>query len=98
MAAIYTCPHCGEEVDTDPDPGGGAEQDYIEDCPVCCRANRIVASLGEDDGDYAVQAFAEILRTPPWHLRNAHEHLFESHLTWTGRALGRNHRVRGLLA
>jgi hypothetical protein len=60
MAAIYTCPHCGEEVDTDPDPGGGAEQDYIEDCPVCCRANRIVASLGEDDGDYAVQAFAEI--------------------------------------
>lgn len=60
MASFYTCPHCGEAVDTDPDPGGGLSQDYIEDCPVCCRPNRITASYSEDDDAYLVQAFAEI--------------------------------------
>jgi hypothetical protein len=55
----YTCPHCAEEVDTDPDPGGGMEQEYIEDCPVCCRANRIIATFSPDDDEYTVQAFSE---------------------------------------
>ena len=57
--ALYTCPHCGEEVDTDPDRGGGIEQEYIEDCPICCRANRIVAHFVPDEDDYVVDAFAE---------------------------------------
>ena len=59
MSSFYTCPHCGEEVDTDPDPGGGLVQEYIEDCAVCCRPNRIVASYRPDDDEYEVQAFAE---------------------------------------
>src|SRR5437016_236743 len=29
---FYLCPHCGEEVCTSPDPGGGTEQEYLEDC------------------------------------------------------------------
>jgi hypothetical protein len=57
--AFYTCPHCGEEVDTDPDGGGGDEQEYIEDCPVCCRPNRIVATFSADEDGFLVQAFAE---------------------------------------
>ena len=57
--AFYTCPHCGEEVDTDPDPGGGNEQEYIEDCAVCCRPNRIVATFVPEDDAYVVEAFAE---------------------------------------
>ena len=57
--ALYHCPHCGEEVDTDPDPGGGDEQEYIEDCPVCCRPNRIVAVFRPDDDAYAVEAFPD---------------------------------------
>ena len=57
--AFYTCPHCGEEVDTDPDPGGGEEQEYIEDCAVCCRPNRIVARFVPEDDGYVVEAFAE---------------------------------------
>jgi hypothetical protein len=57
--AFYTCPHCGEQVDTDPDPGGGFRQEYIEDCAVCCRPNRIVATFSGEDGTYGVEAFGE---------------------------------------
>jgi hypothetical protein len=32
-----TCPHCGESVSIALDPGSGASQEYVEDCPVCCR-------------------------------------------------------------
>ena len=31
------CPYCGERATVAVDPGGGGEQDYVEDCPVCCR-------------------------------------------------------------
>lgn len=57
--ATYVCPHCGEQVDTEPDAGGGLSQEYIEDCAVCCRPNRIVATFSPDDDAYVVQAFAE---------------------------------------
>ena len=32
-----TCPYCGEEVEITLDASGGAHQEYVEDCPVCCR-------------------------------------------------------------
>jgi hypothetical protein len=32
----FTCPYCGESVDTLVDTSL-PEQRYIEDCPVCCR-------------------------------------------------------------
>ena len=57
--SFYLCPHCGEEVDTDPDPGGGTAQEYIEDCPVCCRPNRIFATYLPDEDAYVVQSSAE---------------------------------------
>lgn len=57
---FYLCPHCGESVDTVPDPGGGSEQDYVEDCPVCCRANRIFARYSADDDGYVISATGEI--------------------------------------
>jgi hypothetical protein len=60
MASYYTCPHCGEEVDTDPDPGGGLSQEYIEDCPVCCRPNRIAASYSEEEDAYLVMASGDV--------------------------------------
>jgi hypothetical protein len=59
VASDYHCPHCGEVVDTWPDPGGGEEQDYVEDCPVCCRPNRIHARFDADEDAYAVSAEAE---------------------------------------
>jgi len=59
VAAFYVCPHCGEQVDTDPDLGGGLTQEYLEDCPVCCRPNRLSASFSEELDDYVVYAVAE---------------------------------------
>jgi len=35
--ADVSCPYCGERVEVILDPGGGAEQEYVEDCEVCCR-------------------------------------------------------------
>lgn len=35
-SATVTCPHCGEEVEITLDPSGGDQQEYIEDCEVCC--------------------------------------------------------------
>lgn len=31
------CPYCGEWCEITLDPGSGATQSYVEDCPVCCR-------------------------------------------------------------
>jgi hypothetical protein len=57
---LYICPHCGEEVDTSPDPGGGLEQQYVEDCPVCCRPNLIFASYSPEDDGFHITASAEV--------------------------------------
>lgn len=35
------CPYCGEPCELGLDPGGGAHQEYVEDCPVCCRPWRV---------------------------------------------------------
>ena len=32
----YQCPYCGEQVEALLDLSAG-DQQYIEDCPVCCR-------------------------------------------------------------
>jgi cysteine-rich CPXCG protein len=55
----YSCPHCGEEVDTAPDPGGGESMEYVEDCPVCCRPNVLVASYDPQTDEYTVDARRE---------------------------------------
>lgn len=31
------CPYCGEVNELLLDPGSGVRQEYVEDCPVCCR-------------------------------------------------------------
>jgi hypothetical protein len=58
--ASFACPHCGELIDTFPDPGGGEHQEYIEDCSVCCRPMLIVATLDEDTGEFAAAASPEV--------------------------------------
>ena len=54
--AEVTCPYCGEDATISVDPGGGEEQDYVEDCPVCCRP--WVVHLRWDDSG-AVDAWLE---------------------------------------
>ena len=37
----YICDSCGEEIVIPVDSTAGSRQEYVEDCPVCCRANVI---------------------------------------------------------
>ena len=39
--ASYICTSCGEEIVFPIDLSAGAEQEYVEDCPVCCHPNVI---------------------------------------------------------
>jgi hypothetical protein len=48
-SAMVSCPYCGESLEITLDPGGGANQQYIEDCQVCCRP-WVVSVSYEDDG------------------------------------------------
>jgi hypothetical protein len=54
----YICDACGEEIVIPIDRTQGATQSYVEDCPVCCRAN-IVHVHFEDDGEAQVWAEPE---------------------------------------
>ncbi|QDU67796.1 CPXCG motif-containing cysteine-rich protein [Engelhardtia mirabilis] len=48
--ASYVCWACGEEIVIPVEPGMGSSQDFVEDCPVCCRPNRVRVELGGDGG------------------------------------------------
>jgi hypothetical protein len=56
--AIYTCDSCGEEIVVPIDLSAGTSQEYVEDCPVCCRSNVIHVEV-EEDGDVRVWAERE---------------------------------------
>lgn len=45
--ASYICGECGEEVVIPIDLSAGAAQQYVEDCPVCCRANVIHVEIDD---------------------------------------------------
>ena len=47
LAAEVSCPYCGEVIQLSVDPGGGAFQEYIEDCEVCCRPMMVTVSWDE---------------------------------------------------
>jgi endogenous inhibitor of DNA gyrase (YacG/DUF329 family) len=47
-SAQAECPHCGEPVEIAIDPGGGARQEYVEDCPVCCQPWRVRVRYAPD--------------------------------------------------
>jgi len=54
--ASYLCDACGEEIVIPIDVTEGAEQEYVEDCPVCCHPNVIHVHV---DPDGAAQIWAE---------------------------------------
>ena len=58
MDAAYICDACGEEIVVPLDPSQGSTQEYVEDCPVCCRPNVIHVELDEN-GEARVWAEAE---------------------------------------
>ena len=57
LEAVVECPYCGESVEITLDPGSGAQQEYVEDCEVCCQPWRVVVNY-DDAGQ------AEVSVTP----------------------------------
>ena len=56
--ASYLCDACGEEIVVPIDLSAGTSQEYVEDCPVCCRPNVIHIEI-DDDGEARVWAEGE---------------------------------------
>jgi hypothetical protein len=54
--ASYFCDSCGEEIVVPIDVSAGESQQYVEDCPVCCRPNVIHVEIDESGG---VRVWAE---------------------------------------
>lgn len=52
------CPHCGEMISVPVDPSQGMQQEFIEDCSVCCRAIVFKMRFSADD-DSAVEVVAD---------------------------------------
>lgn len=47
--ASYVCQSCGEQIVVPVDLTGGTEQEYVEDCPVCCHPHVLHVHVeGED--------------------------------------------------
>ena len=57
LDAVVDCPYCGASVEITLDPGSGSEQDYVEDCEVCCQPWHVVVRY-DDAGQ------AEVSVTP----------------------------------
>ena len=51
LEAVVECPYCGESVEITLDPGSGPEQEYVEDCEVCCQPWQV--SVHYDDEGHA---------------------------------------------
>lgn len=47
-SAEVVCPYCGATTTISVDPGGGSDQQYIEDCEVCCNPWQLTVRF--DDG------------------------------------------------
>ena len=54
--ATVRCPYCGEINEIALDPGSGTEQEYVEDCQVCCRPWQVrVHYLGDGTAEVSVE-------------------------------------------
>ncbi len=46
--ASYVCGSCGEDIVVPVDSSEGRQQQYVEDCPVCCCPNVIYVEIDEE--------------------------------------------------
>ena len=56
---IVSCPYCGSDVWIVVDSDGGAVQEYIEDCAICCRPWQLTVRLDRETGATTVEARTE---------------------------------------
>lgn len=57
METTVTCPYCGEENTIVIDASGGGDQEYTEDCQVCCKPWQVIVTV-ESDGTPEVEVRA----------------------------------------
>jgi hypothetical protein len=55
--ATYICQSCGEEIVVPVDLTAGPDQEYVEDCPVCCCPH--VLRVHVDGDEVHIEARAE---------------------------------------
>lgn len=48
LESTFVCAHCFSVNEIVVDASGGREQEYTEDCQVCCRPNRLTILIAED--------------------------------------------------
>ena len=53
---LYQCPYCWEQAEASLDLSAG-DQEYVEDCPVCCRP--IVFDLRTDGEEWSLDVRTE---------------------------------------
>ena len=59
-AAMVVCPYCSAPVEISLDPGSGNDQQYVEDCEVCCQPWTVSVHYGEDgEADVSVSPLDE---------------------------------------
>jgi uncharacterized Zn finger protein len=56
--ATYVCDSCGEDVTVPVEYLSGGRQEFVEDCPVCCRPHLIRVEIDED-GSVRITAVSE---------------------------------------
>jgi hypothetical protein len=59
MIIEYQCAVCGETNETVLDESAGLQQQFIEDCQVCCRPNVIRVLIDEETGALQVESTFE---------------------------------------
>lgn len=56
IECTYICSYCFQVNTIVVDVSAGDEQEYIEDCGVCCRPNRLIISVDADQMTATVEA------------------------------------------
>jgi hypothetical protein len=59
MVGEYHCAVCGEVNETLIDQTGGTQQEFIEDCCVCCRPNVLRVRYNASSEHYVIEASFE---------------------------------------
>jgi transcription elongation factor Elf1 len=54
----YSCGYCGEEIVVEIDISAGSQQEYVEDCPVCCHPHVLRVTV-ESDGHVTLNCETE---------------------------------------
>lgn len=59
VETTFSCAYCFSVNEIVVDASGGLEQEYTEDCQVCCRPNRLTIVIDRDLGSAEVVAGPE---------------------------------------